>query len=259
MPRPHAPHAATTKTQVAPGQRSGESTYALKRRLESHRVADRWLGVDLVNNVPVLLYQVDPQRLPLSRADVREALDLSQTVPIPHTLPLELMDSREFAGLWLASPYAGSTDGIVTLGALLSSKDGGQMECCEARRAVKQLLTGLCRSHSLEVGHGQIRIDDVLIDRRGRTFVELFGLESFAFGSTRPDPRAEVRSVAEIGYELITGIPASANLDDGFRMRRDLSKAWRKWLRHGLGEPGFPSARAALSELPGPDGKPPRS
>jgi len=255
MARSKASHLAKSHQALPVEVRSRESTYALKRRLESHRVAERWLGVDLSGNVPLLLYKVDPQRLPLSRHDVHEALRLSQTVPIPHTLRVGLIESSDFAGLWLASPYAGSPDGIMTLGRLLASKDGGRMEPCEARRAAEQLLSALIRSHALDVGHGPVRIDDVLVDRRGRTFIELFALESYAFGSTRPDVPSEVRGVVEIAYELVTGIPAQeGNLDTGFRMAKGLSKPWKRWLRAGLSSTGYESAREALSRLPRPGG-----
>jgi hypothetical protein len=98
-------------------------------------------------------------------------------------------------------------------------------------------------------------MDEILVDRRGSLLVELYGVARAMDTLARPSLetlRDEVRSVVEIGYQLVTGLRAEHPLIPAGRLVRKLDAGWDQWLARGLDPSGgFDSADGALAALPG--------
>ncbi len=136
----------------------------------------------------------------------------------------------------------------------MCGRRGGQLSPDEAERAVTQLLEAVESAHTAGVRHGPIGLAEVLIDRRGSLLVELYGLERAMRGLGAGDAelaRDEVRSVVEIGYQLITGLRAEAPLIPADRLVKKLDVLWARWLAHGLDPAGgFETVDEAIAALP---------
>jgi hypothetical protein len=128
--------------------------------------------------------------------------------------------------------------------------------------------------------HGPLFIDQVLVDRHGSLVVELFGLCRLMTAALPDDlglePHAqvhsptdagvralasayradlvadEVRSVARIGYQLLTGLVPESPLIPATRLVRRLDPRWDHWLARGCASDAaaFGSPNEALSQLP---------
>ncbi len=97
--------------------------------------------------------------------------------------------------------------------------------------------------------HGPIRMEQVLVNRRGAVCIELYGLARAAEDAIKPSAelvRDEVRSVVEIAYQLVTGLRADEPLIPAERLVPRLDRAWVGWLRRGLDpSSGFDTVQAA--------------
>ena len=95
-----------------------------------------------------------------------------------------------------------------------------------------------------------------MVDRRGSLSIELYGLaRRLAMPGARPASEAirdEVRSIVEIGYWLLTGLPAEEPRIMAGRLIPKLERRWDEWFDRGL-DPlaGFLSAEDALGAMPG--------
>jgi hypothetical protein len=124
----------------------------------------------------------------------------------------------------------------------------------EAGRALTQLLQALQHAHGEGVYNGPIGIDQILVDRHGCVFIEMYGVQRMLEGLRRGNAELaadEVRSIVEIGYRLITGQTAEEPRIEASRLVRKLDKRWDEWLEAGL-DPlgGYRSAEEALREFP---------
>lgn len=195
-----------------------------------------------------------------------------------HALAIQqyLIDAAEQA--WILTPYSGDADGLRTLARLLHDK-GGQMSPAEAELALRQLLSVSAAAYDLRTAdpvnpgdgsapvraacaHGPIGLEDVLVDRHGSLIVELYGLDRAVCalpGSTpnadRPsheEVRDEVRSLVEIGYQLVTGLKAEEPMIPAGRVAPNLPATWSVWLDRGLDPSrGFDTPALALAAMPG--------
>lgn len=198
-----------------------------------------------------VLYEITTCR---DRADQRRFVEHAPTLcelRHPHILPVERLSITDDEP-WLVTPYTGNQEGLVTLGALLAAK--GTMSPQEAGRAVTQLLQALQYAHERGVHNGPVDVEQVLVDRHGCVFIELFGVRRMLDGLRRGNAELaadEVRSVVEIGYRLITGQPAEEPRIEASRLARKLDRRWDEWFETGL-DPlgGYRSATQALSEFP---------
>jgi hypothetical protein len=240
---------------------------------------DRFLALHEANQTSHVAYRFPPMRGKAEEARLIAAVESAALLEHPHALKIEKF-TFDIAGQgWLITPYPGDADGIRTLSRLLREK-GGQMRPVEAERAMHQLLEVVALAHGGGVlqpppgadgiappravpCHGPIHMDEVLVDRRGSLLVELYGLGRAMDQTGRPSlesMRDEVRSVVEMGYQLLTGLRAEHPLIPAGRLVPKLDPRWDSWLSRGLDPSGgFDSAESALAALPtqgGPVGSP---
>jgi serine/threonine protein kinase len=174
-----------------------------------------------------------------------------------HIVPVEDVVADASGYHWLVTPYLGSADGLLTLDRLRDLKDNGQLSEHETERAVEHLLAASESAHGKGLSHGPVLPSEVLVNRHGSLAIELYGLARRLAGGAWPAQaaspvRAEVRSIAEIAYTMLTGtleapepyIPAS-------RLVKRLSPRWDAWLGYALDKSrGFESAAEAKRYLP---------
>lgn len=227
--------------------------YLFLRQMPRGRVADRWLAVHEEHDTSHAVHRLPVP--PSDHADVIEALEPLSRLDHPHILPIEQVSVGSVGGgnAWIVAPFTGTHDGLLTLGDLLAAK-GGRTAVPEAERTLLQLLGASRYSHVLGFHHGPVSMDEVLVDRGGSLAVELYGVARSLRqrgGAPAEVVRDEVRSIAEIGYQMMTGLPADEPRIPVTRLVRRLDRRWDEWYRAGLDPSGgFASADAALSALP---------
>lgn len=215
---------------------------------------------------------------PRDRARFKRCVEEAAMSRHPHVLEIEEVLFDEQNGAWIMTPFDGDVDGVRPVSRLLREK-GGQLHPGEAERAMVQLLEALMGVHpdastraaaEVDRWNGPIQMDQVLVNRHGSLSIELYGLarllgREFGAGAGAggrgrtsgggAEARAEVRSVVEIGYELITGLRAETPLVPARRLVRGLDARWDEWFAQGLSAgsasgQGFDSAEIALGRLP---------
>ena len=104
--------------------------------------------------------------------------------------------------------------------------------------------------------HGPIRPEEIMVDRRGSLSIELYGLRrrlgGVAATAASEVIRDEIRSLAGLGYWLLSGLPAEDPRIPAGRLIPKLDRRWDAWFDEGL-DPlgGFGSAGEAMAALPG--------
>jgi serine/threonine protein kinase len=227
--------------------------YRFVRPLEPGRLAPRWLAVHDRDHTSHIAHEFACR----DRAEQRRFLSAFEAVAElehPHILPVEQFAFADRHIAWLITPYTGNQEGLLSLASLLDAK-GGRMSADEAERAIGQILSAMEYAHGRGELHGLMAADEVLVDRRGRISIELYGLARRLNGLTAGNSevvRDEVRSVVEMGYRLLTGLsPEEPRIPAG-RLADRLSPAWDRWLEEGLDAltGGFSSASVAKAALP---------
>lgn len=216
-------------------------TLTLERRLQAHRLAARWLARCPGEPGAMLAYRLQADR-PADTAALERALAFAHT----HTLPIERTERDAEGRSWLLARFPGSYDGLLTLSALVARRLGGQLGAWETRHAVDHLLSALHDGRERGVAHGPVRPDEVVVDRRSRLRVELFGVESAVRGVDQ-GVSAELASVSQIALELLTGVPGGSSVEAA-RLRGPVGRAWRRWFDRA---PGCASCAEAREALPG--------
>ena len=213
---------------------------------------------------PVVLGEQERERV---RSIVARASLLAQA----HILKIERFMFDPAGHPWIITPYTGDVDGLRSLGRLLRDKHG-QMPPMEAERALMQILEAASFVHSQPrtaggagqdgaaplTHHGALTLEQVLVDRHGSLSIELYGLaralrcrEAGGEMLTPEIVRDEVRSIVEIGYQLVTSLRAEAPWIPAGRLVRMLDPRWDRWFERGLDPSrGFDTAEEALRELP---------
>lgn len=240
------PPVATFGLPVRPGLWSGPAQ------------PDRFLALHEHKQTSHVAYRFPPARTKAEETRLVAAVEACALVEHPHLLKIEQF-TFDIAGQgWIVTPFPGDADGLRTLARLLREK-GGQMSPTEVERAVVQLLGAVEAAHAGGLHHGTIALDEVLVDRRGAVMVELYGVAT-ALRTLTPGGvaragaegvRDEVRSVVEIGYQLVTGLRAEEPIIPAGRLVRKLDPRWDAWFERGLDPSrGFDSAAAAAAALP---------
>lgn len=246
-------------------ERQAIGRFLLLRALEPSPLGERYLALhaeDQSSHVAHRLPQcADREEMRRFVQSVRTAEALRQE----HVLSIEYhtIDGDGFP--WIVTPFTGDVDGVRTLAKLLREKQG-QMHPFEAERALQHILEAMALAHDAEPAqdgrearlplvNGALGMDAVLVDRHGRLLLELYGLGRLLRGEPAAADaetiRDEVRSVVEIGYQLVTGLRAEAPMIPAGRLVKRLDPRWDRWLARGLDEvTGFDSARDALASLP---------
>lgn len=245
--------------------RQAVGPYLLMRALEPMGLAERYLalhGSDQSSHV-AYRFPARPGREDLLR--FVEAVRVAEGLRHEHILPIEFHTIDAEGRPWLVSPFTGDVDGVRTLTKLLREKQG-QMHPFEVERALVHLLEASNWAHKaqrpaegregrLPIVHGPLSMDQILVDRHGRLVIELYGfarlLAGEPMGGDAELVRDEVRSIVEIGYQLITGLRAETPMIPAGRLVKRLDSRWDRWLLRGLDAAGgFDTAGEALAQLP---------
>ncbi len=240
--------------------------YLLTRPLDPCAFADRYLALHQDDHSSHVAYRI---RLHGDRRRLRRfeaAIAACRVLDHEHLLRVEDAQPGQGADFWVIGPFTGDVDGLRTLGKLLREK-GGQMNPFEAERALVQILEPMAYAHQPDavlngvrprVVHGPISMDEVLVDRHGRLLIEFYGFAratSVGLTSSRADEaesiRDEVRSVVEMGYQLVTGLRAEEPMIPAGRLVKRIDPRLDAWLANGLNvSGGFATAAEALAALP---------
>ncbi|MEO1536052.1 MAG: hypothetical protein AAFS11_10925, partial [Planctomycetota bacterium] len=185
-----------------------------------------------------------------------EAVSRSSRINCPHVLPVEQFAFAGGEAAWIISPYTGDHDGLLLLSDLLADK-GGQFEPLEVRRALFQMVQGLESVHASCVGHGELSLSCVLVDRAGKLLVELPGLRTIGEHVVDEIRQNEARSLVRIGYELLTGVSPGEQLIEPSRLVNGLSGGWDRFIREGLDPAaGYTSLAELVDTLDSVEAKP---
>lgn len=236
------PHSA--ETRLGP--------YVATRPLGAGPLGERQLALHELDNSSHVLHRIAGR----DRFEQRKFLALAavaQGLRHPHVLAIEDFGLDHLGRPWIATPYTGDATGLSTLGRHLRAK-GGYLSPLEARQAVLHLLEASAAAHAASHAHGEVSLDEVLVDRRGALVIELYGLARArrTGESLTRDARvraAEVRSIVRIGYQLVTGLLPEVPVIAASRVVGNLDPWWDGWFETGLSESGFASAAHAASAL----------
>lgn len=227
--------------------------YVLTRELEACALAQRWLALHEVDHSSHVAYRFGVFH---RRADQRRFLQAVETLAgldEPHILRVEQYALDQTDAAWIVTPYTGDADGVRTLDRLLREKSG-QLSQFEVEPALTQILQGVRHAHSRGHCHGPLSMHELLVDRHGRIIIELYGVARAMrdeAGLSAEVARDEIRSVAEIGYQLLTGLRAEEPIIPAGRLIKRLEPGWDAWFDHALDPTGgFDTADQALAELP---------
>ncbi len=246
-------------------ERQAVGRFLLLRALEPSPLGERYLALHADDQSSHVAHRLPPCA---DRDQMRRfvhAVRTAEALRQEHVLPIEYHTIDGDGYPWVVTPFTGDVDGVRTLAKLLREKQG-QMHPFEAERALVHILEAMALAHGAEPAqdgrearlplvHGPMGMDGVLVDRHGRLLLELYGLGRLLRGEPAAGDaetiRDEVRSVAEIGYQLVTGLRAEAPMIPAGRLVKRLDPRWDRWLARGLDEiTGFESARDALAMLP---------
>lgn len=229
--------------------------FRLVRQLQPGILGERWLAFNESDQSDHVAHRF---RLSQDRVEQRKfvaAIEALSPLVHPHLLPIEHLSLGVAGGAWVVTPYTGSHDGLVTLASLVRDK-GGRMTPAETERALIQMLEAMEYAHSEGHHHGPVNPEEILVDRRGSLAIELYGLRR-RLGGMAQQPASEVardeaRSVVEIGYWLLTGLPADEPRIQAGRLIPRLDHRWDEWFNEGLDPAaGFASPSEALAAMPG--------
>ncbi len=236
--------------------------YRFVRRLEDTRFAERWMAVherDLTSHV---VYRYALKDLDGSRRRFLQVAQELAELDHPHiqSISQSALDS-EGRGC-IVTVHPGHAEGLLTISSLLTLK-GGRMMAVEAHRAISQLLDASAYGHFRGQAHGPISMDQVLVDRHGRTIIELYGLDRRLGADNTPHAelaRLETYSILEIGYRLLTGfrpdatpVPPTQVVKKlvGKAVLKEIDLGWDGFFAVGLKKfGGFATAEAAMANLP---------
>jgi hypothetical protein len=233
--------------------------FRLVRPLRPAPFAERWLSLHEDAHTSHVVYRFPVLTDKLAQRRFLSSTEERSLCKGPHLLEIQHFSFDTAGRPCLVTPYLGNHDGLVTLRSLATIK-GGRLSPLETERAVVHVLQGLREGHAVADGspkgglHGAVTMDDTLIDRHGRVWIELYGLRRSMRGLTERSTELaqdEIRSVVEIAYELLTGLPAEEPRIAVGRLIKKIDPAWDAWLDRGLsGFDGFATADDALAALP---------
>lgn len=231
--------------------------YVLTRRLADGPLGERHLAVHRDDLTSHIVHRPPMGSDGPGQQSFVNAVRSLDSFDHPHALKAQqwAVDSR--GRPWAATAYTGDVMGIETLEGLLKTK-GGYFSPSEARQALIHLLELASAAHNLGVSHGPMTMAEVHVDRRGSLMVEFYGIAR-SLGikprlSLADAQAAEVLSIIQIGYQLVTGLVPEPPYIPVTRVVPEADPAWDDWFEVGLvspatGGPGFRSAAHALSAL----------
>lgn len=221
------------------------------KQLRPSLVGQRWLALRDGEQSSHVLHKIDGLHERSRERRFLEAAGALSDLRHTHVLHVEHYSvTSEHVGI-LVTPFAGNQDGVVTLADLARGR-GEPMPSGEVDRVVGHLLDAAATAHERGIAHGRVVADEILVDPRGSLRIELYGLRRHLEDGapSRYESRDEVRSIARIGYTLLTGVDATDTVIPPSRLVKRLSPDWDLWFEEALGAAGFDSAREALGSLP---------
>lgn len=237
-----------------PADREFFGPYRLVRRLAPSASAERWMALHVRSQTSHIVHRFFTCR---DRAERRRFLDAFESMAQlhhPHLLRIEQFSFGSAGRPWGVTPYPGNQDGLVTLAQLAELK-GGRLGEFESQRAIEQILGAAAFAHKRGIIHGVLTADEILVDRHGALLVEHYGLSRLIEPSPTPADEAifdEVRSIAALGYTLMTGLTPNTALIAPSRVNRRIDRLWDSWFARALDAGAdFDSAQTALDALQG--------
>lgn len=227
--------------------------FSLVRELAASRLAGRWLALRERDQSSHAVYRFAICNDRVERRRHTRAMQSLSGLHHPHILGIEMCSFEIGDEPWAVTPYTGNHESVVTLGDVACAK-GDVLPPFEAERAVQQVLEAAAYAHSVGVMHGPLSIDELLVDRHGSVLVEMYGVPRVLAGLDTGNTeiaRDEVRSVVEIAYRLLTGLPADEPRIPASRLAKRLPRDFEEWLDEGLNPGGgFQTAAEAIAKLP---------
>ena len=230
--------------------------YKLIRSVGQTRGIERFVVLCTKTDTNRMLYRFPSLPHHQQRRTLFDSMVTLGMIDHPHLLRVESASYDDRGRLCVITPYTGNHEGLVTLSDLLEQR-GGKLGVIEAARAIEHLLCASAHAHENKVAHGPLQPEHILVDRFGSTQVELYGypaltnIEKSGMNTLVAD---EIRSIVELAYTMITGLPVSADRLASSRVVRKLDRNWDTWFELGL-DPidGFEDATHALNALPTSD------
>jgi len=227
--------------------------YRVVRELGVSRAGPRWIAINERTGENRTVYRVGSSRDHVERRRLLAALERAGSVSHAHLLTVDQFSLDNTGNVWAVTAYRGNQEGLVTLPELADAK-GGRLSPIETERALEQILEAVAFAHGQGLHHGPIDPEEILIDRHGSVWIELYALPRLLDGLDAFNEflvRDEVRSVVAIGYKLLTGLDAEEPRVPAARMFKKLDRAWDRWFDRGLdASGGFDSAGEAFAALP---------
>lgn len=246
----------------------GGHRYVFTRDLDQTPYGSRHLVLSADHHTSHLLHRLDkafPAR-PGAKERFERTMERLQHADHPHILQIEeygwdepgasagstlglQQGSEPGIGPFVISDYTGDADGVVTLDRLITLK-GGWLTLEESKRAIEQLMSACATAQACGVTHGALSMSQVHVDRRGSLLIELYGLNQ-QLAPTKTAVGDEIRSIAAIGYQLVTGLLPTRPIIPVEHMIEHIDHSWRDYFQTGLGTPGFSTAAHALAAVQG--------
>lgn len=222
-------------------------------RLGVGRLGERWLGTSEDHVQTRMLVRLARDSMADAAGALRFAHDAACMDHAHHLRPESaLIDAA--GDLWIVAEYPGASEGVFTLAQLQRTKADEKIGAVECGVGAVHLLSALEAAHGSGASEGSLRIEDVLIDRRGRLLLEFHGLGRFLgslAGVGGGGVAGDVRDALRIVYELMTGLPVGEPRISAARVLGRRARGWEAWFERGLEGVGFASAREALVGLRG--------
>lgn len=210
--------------------------YRLVRTLEESRFGERYLALHVRRQSSHVVHRFGVCRDRAERRRYVDAFERLAALHHPHILRLEQFSFGSAGRPWAVTPYTGSHDGLLTLGQLLDLK-GGRLGEFEVKRVLEQLLCAAAHAHSCGARHGELSLDEVVVDRSGRVLVEHYGLRA-QLRRAGDDPATlasdETRAILAIGYRALTGLAIADGFVRPARVIRGLGRRWDALFEWGL-------------------------
>ena len=229
--------------------------YKIIRALGNARGAMRFVVLCNRTDTNYLLYRFEKKNNLKARRTLFDALINMSMLDHPHLLKINSVSYDDHGNLCVITPYTGNHEGLVTLDDLLDIRDG-KLSMPEAVRAIQYLLDAIASAHQTKIFNGSIDPQDILVNRHGSLQIQFYGFNTL----TRPTPTPvaesmliadEIRSIAELGYTMMTGLSTRGDRIAPSRVIKKMDKNWDTWFDLGL-DPidGFESLEHAINALP---------
>jgi len=174
--------------------------FSLGKRIWQGESCQVFLGADAATGAPVAVKHYPRDRLdPTTEEYVLQEISLHASLDHPHILPV-LAAMRNDSGISVVLPFASNGDLYERFADLDHS------ERTIARHVLAPLLSALAYVHARGIVHRDIKLENVLLDGRGRVLLADFG---FALDLQRRRALTHVGTRVAMAPEVLLGDPAA--------------------------------------------------